>query len=50
MIAKWDGERDLDWWEYPDHWLFDGVDLPLQTRTLRVIATPGPHRRSRGLP
>jgi glyoxylase-like metal-dependent hydrolase (beta-lactamase superfamily II) len=40
-LARWDGERDLTDWEYPDHWLFDGVDLPLRTRTLRVIATPG---------
>ncbi|WP_338185170.1 MBL fold metallo-hydrolase [Jatrophihabitans sp.] len=28
-------------WEDPDHWLTNGVDLALQTRTLRVIATPG---------
>jgi glyoxylase-like metal-dependent hydrolase (beta-lactamase superfamily II) len=28
-------------WEYPDRWLDDGVDLPLENRTLRVIATPG---------
>lgn len=28
-------------WDLPDRWLPDGVDLPLQTRTLRVIATPG---------
>jgi glyoxylase-like metal-dependent hydrolase (beta-lactamase superfamily II) len=40
-IAEWNGERDLLNWEDPDHWLTDGVDLPLNTRTLRVIATPG---------
>ncbi|WP_375497044.1 MBL fold metallo-hydrolase [uncultured Jatrophihabitans sp.] len=28
-------------YEDPDHWLADGVELPLSTRTLRVIATPG---------
>jgi glyoxylase-like metal-dependent hydrolase (beta-lactamase superfamily II) len=28
-------------WELPDEWLADGVDLPLSSRTLRVIATPG---------
>lgn len=41
MLGRWDGERDLTDWEYPDRWLSDGVDVPLQTRTLRVIATPG---------
>jgi glyoxylase-like metal-dependent hydrolase (beta-lactamase superfamily II) len=40
-IAQWRGERDLTDWEYPDRWLPDGVDIPLETRTLRVIATPG---------
>jgi glyoxylase-like metal-dependent hydrolase (beta-lactamase superfamily II) len=28
-------------WEAPDRWLTDGIDVALQTRTLRVIATPG---------
>jgi glyoxylase-like metal-dependent hydrolase (beta-lactamase superfamily II) len=32
---------DLTDWEDPDHWLDDGVEIALQTRTLRVIATPG---------
>jgi glyoxylase-like metal-dependent hydrolase (beta-lactamase superfamily II) len=32
---------DLTDWEFPDRWLPDGLDLPLQTRSLRVIATPG---------
>ena len=41
MLAEWRGERDLTDWEDPDRWLPDGVDLPLKTRTLRVIATPG---------
>jgi glyoxylase-like metal-dependent hydrolase (beta-lactamase superfamily II) len=40
-IAEWSGERDLLNWEDPDHWLANGVDLKLNTRTLRVIATPG---------
>ncbi len=41
MLADWHGERDLTDWEYPDRWLADQVELPLMTRTLRVIATPG---------
>jgi glyoxylase-like metal-dependent hydrolase (beta-lactamase superfamily II) len=41
MLAEWHGERDLLNWEDPDRWLADGVELPLQSRTLRVIATPG---------
>ena len=41
MLEKWKGERDLTNWEDPDRWLGDGIDIPLQTRTLRVIATPG---------
>ena len=41
QVRSWTPERDLSMWEYPDHWLGDGVDLPLQTRSLRVIATPG---------
>jgi glyoxylase-like metal-dependent hydrolase (beta-lactamase superfamily II) len=28
-------------WELPDEWLANGVELPLRTRSLRVIATPG---------
>ena len=32
---------DLADWEYPDRWLGDGADLPLRSRTLRVVATPG---------
>ncbi|MGN6609136.1 MAG: MBL fold metallo-hydrolase [Jatrophihabitans sp.] len=41
MLAAWRGERDTTDWEYPDRWLTDGIDVPLSTRTLRVIATPG---------
>jgi glyoxylase-like metal-dependent hydrolase (beta-lactamase superfamily II) len=41
MLAEWHGERDLTDWEDPDRWLTDGVEIPLQTRNLRVIATPG---------
>jgi glyoxylase-like metal-dependent hydrolase (beta-lactamase superfamily II) len=33
--------RELADFEDPDHWLEDGVDIALKTRTLRVIATPG---------
>ena len=41
-LAAWTGERpDMTDWNYPDHWLADGVDLPLASRTLRVVATPG---------
>ena len=28
-------------WAGPDRWLADGLDVPLDARTLRVIATPG---------
>jgi glyoxylase-like metal-dependent hydrolase (beta-lactamase superfamily II) len=41
MLAEWRGERDLLNWEDPDRWLTDGIDVELQTRTLRVISTPG---------
>jgi glyoxylase-like metal-dependent hydrolase (beta-lactamase superfamily II) len=40
-MAEWRGDIDLENWEAPDRWLADGVDVPLETRTLRVIATPG---------
>jgi glyoxylase-like metal-dependent hydrolase (beta-lactamase superfamily II) len=42
-VAEFSGRMgaDLSEWEPPDTWLGDGVDLPLQTRTLRVINTPG---------
>jgi glyoxylase-like metal-dependent hydrolase (beta-lactamase superfamily II) len=35
------GGARADEWELPDVWLRAGVSLPLRTRTLRVIATPG---------
>ena len=41
QLADWRPEPDLTDWDYPDRWLTDGVDLPLETRTLRVISTPG---------
>jgi glyoxylase-like metal-dependent hydrolase (beta-lactamase superfamily II) len=41
MISEWRGERDLTNWEAPDRWLPDALDIELQTRTLRVISTPG---------
>jgi glyoxylase-like metal-dependent hydrolase (beta-lactamase superfamily II) len=41
LAAKWTGTPDSIDWDEPDRWLDDGVELPLQTRTLRVIATPG---------
>jgi glyoxylase-like metal-dependent hydrolase (beta-lactamase superfamily II) len=28
-------------WEDPDHWVADGADLDLRTRTLRAVHTPG---------
>ena len=28
-------------WEDPDHWVTDGADLDLRTRTLRAVHTPG---------
>ena len=34
-------DLDVNDWEDPDRWLTDALDLPLRTRTLRVIATPG---------
>jgi glyoxylase-like metal-dependent hydrolase (beta-lactamase superfamily II) len=39
--ARADHGAEIADYEDPDHWLADGVDLPLATRTLRVIATPG---------
>ena len=45
-IDSWSlgGDHEAEWrdqWEDPDRWLPNGVDLPLTTRTLRVIETPG---------
>jgi glyoxylase-like metal-dependent hydrolase (beta-lactamase superfamily II) len=41
MIAEWRGAHDMNDWEYPDRWLTDRLELPLHSRTLEVIATPG---------
>ena len=35
------GRVSADEWELPDIWLHAGVTLPLRTRALRVVATPG---------
>jgi glyoxylase-like metal-dependent hydrolase (beta-lactamase superfamily II) len=37
--GPWKDDEAL--WQSPDEWLPDGVELPLRTRRLRVIATPG---------
>lgn len=45
IVAGWlpadPRERDLRDWEDPDRWLHDRVELPLHTRTLQAICTPG---------
>jgi glyoxylase-like metal-dependent hydrolase (beta-lactamase superfamily II) len=42
VFTSFVGERpDMRDWADPDRWLPDGVDIPLRTRTLRVIHTPG---------
>lgn len=41
MSATWDRSAEADYYDLPDRWLDDGVEIPLQTRTLRVVATPG---------
>ncbi len=40
-IAGWKPRSEVGIWADPDRWLDDAVELELQTRTLRVIATPG---------
>ncbi|MBE7189109.1 MBL fold metallo-hydrolase [Jatrophihabitans endophyticus] len=42
-VATWSQTQghDIEDWADPDVWLTDGVDLPLESRTLRVIHTPG---------
>ncbi|SHG03296.1 Glyoxylase, beta-lactamase superfamily II [Jatrophihabitans endophyticus] len=40
-LADRHGGFDQTNWEDPDRWLSDGVEIPLRTRTLRAIATPG---------
>ncbi len=41
QAEAWRERADPEEWTDPDRWLDDGVELPLSTRTLRVIATPG---------
>ena len=41
LVAEWPAERELSNWEDPDRWLSGGIDIALNTRTLRVLATPG---------
>jgi glyoxylase-like metal-dependent hydrolase (beta-lactamase superfamily II) len=45
QLERWTSQQgdgpDLTNWADPDRWLPDGLDIPLTTRTLRVIATPG---------
>lgn len=41
FLTTMTGERDLLNWEDPDRWLPNGIDIELETRTLRVISTPG---------
>ncbi|HEX5087869.1 MAG TPA: MBL fold metallo-hydrolase [Nocardioides sp.] len=36
-----DGEVDLSLWQYPDTWLEGDVTIPLGTRTLDAVHTPG---------
>jgi glyoxylase-like metal-dependent hydrolase (beta-lactamase superfamily II) len=39
--TRFGGPPDLADWEYPDRWLTDRLELPLQTRTMTVLSTPG---------
>jgi glyoxylase-like metal-dependent hydrolase (beta-lactamase superfamily II) len=41
LIRRNRARANADEWELPDVWLCAGVTLPLRTRTLQVIATPG---------
>jgi glyoxylase-like metal-dependent hydrolase (beta-lactamase superfamily II) len=41
QLRSIDRPHDPADWTAPDDWLADGVDLPLPTRTLQVVATPG---------
>jgi glyoxylase-like metal-dependent hydrolase (beta-lactamase superfamily II) len=42
LRAMHGGERlDVSEWEAPDEWLRDGTSIPLSSRRLEVIATPG---------
>lgn len=41
VIGPRDEQVDVTHWQDPDRWLADGIDIPLATRTLRVVHTPG---------
>jgi glyoxylase-like metal-dependent hydrolase (beta-lactamase superfamily II) len=41
QLARWSIPQNMDDWQDPDRWLDDGIEVPLKTRTLRVVATPG---------
>jgi glyoxylase-like metal-dependent hydrolase (beta-lactamase superfamily II) len=41
QLAQWRGPQNLADWQDPDRWLDDGIEIPLKTRSLRVVATPG---------
>ncbi|WP_460606801.1 MBL fold metallo-hydrolase [Jatrophihabitans fulvus] len=41
LVRAWNGAADLSDWEQPDTWVADSTELPLRTRTLRAISTPG---------
>jgi glyoxylase-like metal-dependent hydrolase (beta-lactamase superfamily II) len=40
-LRDFQGERDPTDWEMPDRWLTDRLALPLRSRTLEAIHTPG---------
>ena len=40
-LRNFRGEHDLTDWEMPDRWLTDRLTLPLRSRTLEAISTPG---------
>jgi glyoxylase-like metal-dependent hydrolase (beta-lactamase superfamily II) len=41
QLEKVEYDIELADWGYPDRWLDDSTLLPLESRTLRVVATPG---------
>jgi glyoxylase-like metal-dependent hydrolase (beta-lactamase superfamily II) len=41
QLAQRRGPQSLDDWQDPDRWLDNSIDIPLKTRSLRVVATPG---------
>jgi glyoxylase-like metal-dependent hydrolase (beta-lactamase superfamily II) len=40
-LRGFQGKHELTDWEMPDHWLTDRLALPLNSRTLEAISTPG---------